>query len=281
MTHNRRRGFTLIELMVVLGIMLLLITLAVLGYQHLDKVASENTTRTRLELLASLQAEFELVSPTNMIEGPTPSPAPPPVTNAVLTLPNPIYITGAVLGSPGSVAVGSQNRYSTPYLGYSATPPPPLLQNRQVLYTSAIIQIYAQVAAVQTAIGQLPTAALMPQDPDAGIYTDQKTGNTFPSLAPQTSTLNGGINTLIVVDGWKNPIIYVPSAGLAGVWIGGTEPPNGVVPATAVVSGVPWAQRMLVRSIDHRPFWASAGADGNFDHGDDNMYSAPVIYTPY
>ena len=28
-----------------------------------------------------------------------------------------------------------------------------------------------------------------------------------------------------------------------------------------------------IRSPDNRPFWASAGPDGNFCTGDDNMYS--------
>jgi hypothetical protein len=28
-----------------------------------------------------------------------------------------------------------------------------------------------------------------------------------------------------------------------------------------------------IRSPDNRPFWASAGADGDFRTGDDNMYS--------
>jgi hypothetical protein len=53
----------------------------------------------------------------------------------------------------------------------------------------------------------------------------------------------------IPLDAWGNPIIFVPAGGLAGVHV---DP---------------------VRSPDGRPFFASAGADGDFATGDDNLYS--------
>lgn len=59
----------------------------------------------------------------------------------------------------------------------------------------------------------------------------------------------------IFLDGYDNPIIIVPSGGLAGVSL------NGVAQATPITSP------------DGKPFFASAGPDGNFQTGDDNVYS--------
>ena len=67
-----------------------------------------------------------------------------------------------------------------------------------------------------------------------------------------------------MLDGWKNPIIYVPSGGMTGVFVGGTP---------GATSGVKGAYK-TVYAIDGRPFWASAGPDGSFSTGDDNMYSS-------
>jgi hypothetical protein len=61
-------------------------------------------------------------------------------------------------------------------------------------------------------------------------------------------------------DGWGNPIIFVPaSIGLAG------SSTQGVKLGTSTY--------VAITSPDGRPFWASAGPDGDFATGDDNVYS--------
>ena len=57
----------------------------------------------------------------------------------------------------------------------------------------------------------------------------------------------------VVLDGWYNPIIFVPAGGL-----------TGVTRASAVTT---------VTSPDGKAFFASAGPDGKFAAGDDNLYS--------
>jgi prepilin-type N-terminal cleavage/methylation domain-containing protein len=276
MTRDRRRGFTLIELLVVMGIILLLVGIAVFSYQKLERVASGNATQSRLQTCVSIESEYEMSGNTNIIEGPS-NPVVIP-NGSVIVPPNPIYVLNQSLGAPGSVNIGAQPRYSTPWSVGSLGPPATgASQDRTVVWTSAIMQIYAQVPGVQSTIAQLPTAALLPTNPDVAPYVEVTTGNTLPSTAPPTTSPppNGGIGTVVIVDAWKNPIIYVPSGGLSNVWIGGTVPPTGVNTAT----GGPWAHPMVVRSIDHRPFWASAGPDGIFSQGDDNLYSCPVVYS--
>jgi hypothetical protein len=65
----------------------------------------------------------------------------------------------------------------------------------------------------------------------------------------------------ILLDGWHNPIIFVPSPGLGH---------DGASTAGKVqVGGV----YRVITAPDGKPFWASAGEDGDFQTGDDNVYS--------
>jgi hypothetical protein len=70
--------------------------------------------------------------------------------------------------------------------------------------------------------------------------------------------------TPLVLDAWGNPIIFVPGSGLivyskAG---GHSDATKGYI-----------YQVVLIQSPDHKPFFASAGPDGDFSNGDDNIYS--------
>lgn len=60
----------------------------------------------------------------------------------------------------------------------------------------------------------------------------------------------------LLVDGYGNPIIFVPSGGLKGVGVAGQP-----------------ASSAALQSTPPRSFWASAGEDGDFTKGDDNIYS--------
>jgi hypothetical protein len=75
----------------------------------------------------------------------------------------------------------------------------------------------------------------------------------------------------LVLDAWSNPVLFVPSGGLTGVSLnsnpGGTFTvrSSGVYAETNGVAQPPTSK--------DRPFWASAGPDGDFSKGDDNIYS--------
>jgi len=87
----------------------------------------------------------------------------------------------------------------------------------------------------------------------------------------------------ILLDGWGNPIIFVPASGLHVKLINGqssylaTDPSSGATQEYIIVSpeghvtgqgtANPWCDR------PGRPFFASAGPDGDFTKGDDNLYS--------
>jgi prepilin-type N-terminal cleavage/methylation domain-containing protein len=68
------------------------------------------------------------------------------------------------------------------------------------------------------------------------------------------------------LDGWGNPILYVPAEGMFNVRVNNN---NMIVRIRS--SGAVQGNPALTQS--DRPFFASAGPDGRFDTGDDNLYS--------
>ena len=72
------------------------------------------------------------------------------------------------------------------------------------------------------------------------------------------------------LDAWNNPVLFVGSDGLANVTVSGRPRPQRVTSA-----GVFDYPEVDLPSLpkSRRPFFASAGADGDFRTGDDNVYS--------
>src|SRR4051794_6614211 len=74
MGHRRRRrtghsGFTLIEMLIVIGIILLLITIGVMGYRSMERTAAMNSTKTTLGAVEGLLKNLSGTGSPNLIEG--------------------------------------------------------------------------------------------------------------------------------------------------------------------------------------------------------------------
>ncbi len=82
----------------------------------------------------------------------------------------------------------------------------------------------------------------------------------------------------MLLDGWNNPIIFVPATGLHVQMLNGASAYSGAVTQNWIivspegrVTGNGTANPIV--TTPGRPFWASAGPDGDFSKGDDNIYS--------
>ena len=110
-------------------------------------------------------------------------------------------------------------------------------------------------------LGSLPPEALLTNDTDLTINKDSN-GAVLESMAPSyknSGGITGGVGALVVLDAWKNPIIYVPSGGMI-VYLGGQANGNWTTNVgTAAYNG---GKPFLVKSTDSRPFFASAGRMG-------------------
>ena len=71
---------------------------------------------------------------------------------------------------------------------------------------------------------------------------------------------------IIFLDSHRNPIIYVPKGGMSGVTQGGKP----------ITVATPGARNVTVGGttvFQVSGFFAASGEDGNFQSGDDNVYS--------
>jgi prepilin-type N-terminal cleavage/methylation domain-containing protein len=248
---HRRKAFTVIELLIVIGILALLAGVVVWGLKSASTSNAGKATRSTLQNLVSMQEElnrknklagFELIYPTS-----------PPST-----LPAPEIAPGVV----------NDDSKTTDRFGPA------------VGRTSTVITRLAAIPANKQILDKLPADQLMPY--------------VAPGAAAQTG--------VVPLDGWRNPIIFVPAAGLENVrssqsdsFTSGMTYARG---ARVVYQGEVWTANGSIttppaspawfkgiRSPDGRPFWASAGPDEDFGgtdttgfvgtkgSGDDNIYS--------
>ncbi|HEX4797451.1 MAG TPA: prepilin-type N-terminal cleavage/methylation domain-containing protein [Humisphaera sp.] len=254
---RQRKAFTLLELMIVTGVIVLLAALAVTAYTKLVNSSAERGTATNLQNAQSLLAEYEQAAglgrfgagdPNFPYEGgfltfsgdttlPIGAPPGPP------TLVKQIVLTGSVAVSsprrlPGSPGAGGDFPYSLDRNNENA-----------VFNTAAVMMYIARLPQASTTLNNLPARSFL-----------QANGKAV--------TL-GGVPAPVLLDGWSNPIIYVPPGGMI-VQIKG-QATLSLVRSSGVTPFTPGTVPSL-KSAD-RPFWASAGQDGNFDTGDDNVYS--------
>ncbi|MDB5174362.1 MAG: hypothetical protein JWP03_1687 [Phycisphaerales bacterium] len=217
--RHRRKGFTLLELLAVIGIILILMSMAILAYKHVDQAATSKATKATLANCQALLAEYEINTPLSTIRD---------LNNQSVVLVPGTQLAPAIV-APTDVNPGGTDR-----------------NGNAVLYTRNIMGTLTRIPRNGQMISQLPAKSLL----------------TDASGAP--------ISPPVLLDGWKNPILFVPASGLVVNLMVNNTPTVYTVRTSGVYPGNPPTPSI---TTNDRPFFASAGADGNFTNGDDNIYS--------
>ena len=267
-THCRRtvidRGFSLIEILVVVGILAVLISLAVVGFNVVGGAAKGKVTNVALENCKGLIAEFETTSslaellPPATVIAMHSSPAfrweaplngqPDDVMNSRIATPDVDRTTGAVQASLDTRAI--RDRY---------------LRDE----TARVIRRLMSVKKNRDSIEATPPDRLTKvKFPDPSAQLTAATGGGDPEYSTATAVVEG-VNLL---DGGGKPIYFIPGGGLIHVNV--SYKGNG-----DRGDKMNFDRQVTVRGSDRRPFWASAGPDGDLTTGDDNVYSTPVEMT--
>jgi len=227
---KRDRAFTLVEIIVALGIIMILVGLVTVGMRALNKSAKEKATKSALETAKSMLAELDTAG--GIAE----------VTAIYSSL-----VPANQVEQPGNVTIDAYQ--AAPYARY---------QSDAVRLTQFVMGKLIAIPNNKAVLQKLPVERLLRKNP----------AGSAASLL--TVDANGEPNPPVLLDGWGNPIIYVPWDGLSKVIIGNDVPPKEYrIKSNEVITPSTGADKFTTG----RPFWASAGPDGDFSTGDDNVYS--------
>lgn len=288
--RHQRRGFTLIELLVVIGIMMLLVGVLVLGMRHLNKSMANKETISELHILRGMLTEYETHSGIKGIEetliSPTLGTADPTVVSGMPSRTFPVYIDS---NSAGTVTYAYIRLPTDPttIAGEGMQPAPQ--------FTGGLFQFKFDLASDAQ---QTDMSSRSAGDARYSAASVKRTGDVMLVLLRVPANRNivqsvqskrilevppGGKPSLftmdnygaVLLDGWGDPIIFVPRGGIH-VNIKDPANPSGTPNEYVVRStGMFPASQLSTRPVlpADRPFFASAGQDGDFTLGEDNIYS--------
>jgi hypothetical protein len=247
---RRRTGFTTIELLTAISILVILAGMAFIGFRVIGGGGKTRSTKAALDSGRSMMAEIDasggLANIKSIYQGSgqvAPLGAYPAAFPTGTTVPTPVP---APQGNVSEDAYSSANtvRYTSD----------------AVVLTQQVMKNLLSAPTNRTILGQLPGDRLFKWrgtavPPTGGI-----------NIVQDPATKQWTVNPAMLVDAWGNPIIYVPPAGLGPITVGGNT--NRVQTSVGI------------QNVGYTPvvpgasgFWASAGPDGDFRTGDDNVYS--------
>jgi prepilin-type N-terminal cleavage/methylation domain-containing protein len=224
----RRPAFTLIEMMVVVGILLILVAMGAYALRYVAQNAKNNQTQTVLNTADAMVKELDATGGTLQMNqilctyaGLNPGSSVTQVT-----------IDATAAGSKGNVS--DQQAWVQSLNGASKTSP--------LYLTQEIMGMLLRNSNNMAAFKQLP--------PQLKMTSAMINGQLTPLAI-------GGAPAPLLLDGYGHPLLFVPPGGIQHVTMGTSATPvtfqtNPAVPVY---------------------FWLSAGNDGNFSTGDDNVCS--------
>ena len=298
MRHSKR-GFTLIELLVVIGIIMVLVGLLVVGYRHINATAAGRETVAELHVLRGMLQEYENHNALQPMEsyigtasraidrnGPQTTPPSPgfpvfldpyPALNALTpsnTSTNTAVYNGTGSGnsgtcwpcltlSNGDIAIGTPPTWDADMGDKTGGTNSPRYGSNAMADTDNIMYVLSQIPANRTTLQSLQSKRIMEVPIGTGgapvpWTTIGRTPMAFPPVVP--------------LDGWGNPIIFVPRGGIHVLIKNQTTGNNDTYLVRSTGTTLITAADPPMTGSE-RPFWASAGQDGDFTQGADNVYS--------
>ena len=276
-TRRARPAFTLIELLVVIGIILVLIAIVVMGLRHVNYTAARHETIAEFKICQDILKEYESVNGLSKIEASSGSvvgfklPS-PPLDPTPFNLP--IFLdppTGEIKGAkPAQISVYTPDNLTAlgqGDMGDRIAPKTARYAADAVWYTQGVMFVLLKDPKNRVLIQNVPAKRLLESPPPASA------GGPPNPVTP--------IDASVILDGWGNPIVFVPRGG-AQIDMNPTGQSNGLQPYRVKSTGTTAVALNVSPTLspNDRPFFMSAGQDGYFtdpdhklDYGIDNLYS--------
>jgi prepilin-type N-terminal cleavage/methylation domain-containing protein len=270
------RGFTMIELLVVIGIILILIGLFFAGAKLVTAQAKQRDTKTMLETAKTMFENYKQATKLN-VNLPLNVSQSPPVYY--------ISIKGATVGQlEATNSLNAATGLSAASLVWSEGQE----QARNTLPNKLMSPDNCGILVPGHSFsGGLDGSVRNTEVIMQAMLTVPENQTILNNLPASKRVMDVSTNIPLLLDGWGNVIIFCPGGGLTGVWVdpsyGNTAviTSEGVQPITYNPNNLPAGT-----PINNKPFFASAGPDGDMtnshsysggtptsDMTDDNIYS--------
>jgi len=265
-----RRGFSLVEILIAIAVIVVLVGMITVGFRAFGNKGRSDVTQTALENVKGLMAEYQAQTKAPFAAaGPLAAPAGPMADAAN-------RVDKAVSQTAGQLARLSRVKAAADMLAKMPT---------GTVTTWGALTKDASPAAVT----DIWSNASMPYVPGMRLRRNiggvdkffvclskhiSSASNGPPSANYWSEELNPASSDVrpVILDGWGNPILFVPAGGLHGTDAApGIMTLNGV--QRAAVTGTPAGALGPVQSPTQNPFAVSAGPDGSFLTADDNVFS--------
>ena len=248
-SHGARRAFTMIEILVVIGILAVLASIVLLGMRHITGRSKEQQTRVSMQNLRNMLAEYNartrMKAPREWYAWDQ---------GQALQL---VKMDQSPFNSPDPTVNPACDFWRVPYRAPLSPPAPNGNGVALPVPAPASVEVH-QPDRIGRAVQNTALASLVLVTIPENRTALQSFNDKLLQLADDdTATLADERQARVPLDAWGNPILLVPGSGLANVTVGGQL----------------MAQTNPVKAQDNQPFWASSGPDGDFQKGDDNLYS--------
>ncbi|MGC4031298.1 MAG: type II secretion system protein [Tepidisphaeraceae bacterium] len=265
------RGFSLLEMVIVIGIIAVLATLGFIGFGAVRRGQETRNTKANLEIARSM---FNAFVNSAQAGGNTLSKdlSTGTQTNFYIRLAPPDWLYNVVAYGGATATVNYENLKTTDAAYARSIDFYNVPRREGDVLTGTPIPMNVPT----TAFTAEDTAAWVGQWQLANTVKTLRRLKNSPDAKAMWSTLRP--NQIIrvgsddfLIDAWGRPLMFVPGSGVRGVMFGEGTTTNGYVKADPTAGGSLEAQAL--RSPDGRAFWMSSGPDGNFQTHDDNVYS--------
>ncbi|MEM7806711.1 MAG: prepilin-type N-terminal cleavage/methylation domain-containing protein [Planctomycetota bacterium] len=260
--RRRSRGFSLVELLVVIGILALLVAIVTVGLSSVLGGQESKETQVRLEALNSMVAAYSASDSASSGQQ-----LPPRITPDGSS-----SYGGAGFQWYSTVDGAWGDKNASPTAAVAAANGAPLRvddddydgNDDDELDSSTVVSVAEKVAGGRT---QAVIRQLLRVEQNNRAFFDLP-GSFRSSTIPITPDgrlflVNERADPPLPLDGHGGVILYVPPTGLAGVRF--RDGDNGQFDAND-----------LLVPVNNRGFFMSAGVDGDYTTGDDNVYSVEV-----
>lgn len=253
------RAFTLIEILVVVGILGLLIALTVIGFRVVGGMGKSRVTEVALANCAGLLNTFKLTnSAANLLDETTVDAIVDATRWEISPNGGANSAEDCIAITPGMTSAGTKSSDS------DRAKKVRFLRDETARVMRRLMSIPDNRKSVESMSPERLAKIQLPlPSPIATLKTINPSGDPA-EYAVGTASLVDGINLL---DGNGYPIYFIPGGGLRGVNLGYRGTGDKADPTNYDRANQP------IRAPDRGPFWASPGPDGDLTTGDDNVYS--------